>query len=208
MFAGGVLLAITIGIAIAGLYLNLNGMELAYHIHTSLIIFPIVVIAMVVRQLSLDLKRIMKIWMFPIFLVIMYCVINYSNLRIELSQEQIAGGVWFYPISLIGICFCLSLANGISHIKYLNHIFSLLGRYSFSIMAMHFFVLKLVDRVYSLIIGEKDPAVIGHWVVSYPQLWLVYAVMGSIVPMAIVWICHKIIKSRVNRTPGTSLYKE
>lgn len=202
----GILIAITIVIGVVAVYLNLNGMELAYHIHTALVVFPIVIIAMLIRQLKLDLKLIMKPWMFPMFLIIMYLTINYFNIRIELSQEQIAGGMLFYPISLIGICFCLSLANGILRIKYLNCIFSLLGKYSFSIMAMHFFVIKLIDRVYSFVIGEKDPAVIGQWVTSWPHLWLVYMVLGSLLPMLLAWICHRIVKGKkVNSGNVTSL---
>lgn len=189
----------------AGVFLNKNGMELAFHIHTSLVVFPVVLIAYFVKKYIHDVKNYAKIWLAPIEAILIWCIVNILNWRIELSKEQIINGIAFYAVSILGIMFCLSLANCLDYLKWTRILFSFLGRYSYAIMALHFFMIKIVDRIYCFVIGEKDPAVIGAWVCSYSnRLWLVYVIVGSLTPALIMytinrarrWIEHKILLKR------------
>ena len=54
-------------------------------------------------------------------------------------------GVLFYPISIIGIYFVLSLSDLSERIRPLAKILAFLGRHSFDIMAIHFTLFKLID---------------------------------------------------------------
>ena len=182
-----------IAIGSAGIILNLNGLELAFHIHTSLIIYPIVLLAYYIKVYVPDIKKYAKVWLTPIFLVALWCIINILKWRVELSKEQIVSGPMFYIVSIIGIIFCLCLGNCFNCLKWTRVLFSFLGKYSFAIMALHFWVIKLVDRVYCYAIGEKDPAIIGAWVCAYSdKLWIIYVIAGSIVPAVLIYSAKKL----------------
>ena len=85
------------------------------------------------------------------------------------------------------------LAKIIEKIPHFNKFIACLGENSFAIMALHFIAIKLVDRIYCFIIGEKDPAIISKWVYSYPKLGWVYLIAGTVLP-AIFGIIMKRIK--------------
>ena len=188
-----IIIFFTIIIGGMGVFFNIRHIELSYNIHTSFLVFPICILAYFINKMQIDIKRYASIVLTISCGCILFAFIK-CGYRIELSQEQIVNGYIFYFISIIGIVFCLSLAKIIQKIKRIGSAFSLLGRYSFSIMALHFFVIKIVDRIYAWIVGEKDPAIFGKWVTAYSdKLWVIYILVGSFFPILIpvFWKCIK-----------------
>ena len=192
-----ILLIITGLIGYIGVYYNLLPMEMAYHIHTGLVVFSVCTLAYILKKKNVDIKKICKgIGVIPAAGILYICVYK-MGMQIELSKEQIINGYMFYIVSIIGIIFCFCLANIIEKVKLINSIFALMGRYSFSIMAMHFFVVKCIDRAYAYKIGETDRTVISQWVTTYAdQMWPFYIILGSILPAVIFWGCDK-VKNKV-----------
>ena len=80
---------------------------------------------------------------------------------IELSVNQILHPVLFYPVTLLGIYFCIGLAKILGKNPYTEKFFSLVGKESFHIMALHFLGFKIVDRIYSSVYGITDAEKIG-----------------------------------------------
>ena len=190
-----IIIFFTIIIGGMGVFFNIRHIELSYNIHTSFLVFPICILAYFINKMQIDIKRYASIVLTISCGCILFAFIK-CGYRIELSQEQIVNGYIFYFISIIGIVFCLSLAKIIQKIKRIGSAFSLLGRYSFSIMALHFFVIKIVDRIYAWIVGEKDPAIFGKWVTAYSdKLWVIYTLVGSFFPILIP-VFWKYIKKR------------
>ena len=68
-----------------------------------------------------------------------------NGIGIELSKYEIASSVLFYPISIIGILFCLALAQIIWKCNRLTMVISYLGRNSLDIMIYHVVAFKMVD---------------------------------------------------------------
>lgn len=110
---------------------------------------------------------------------------------------MIAGGIPFYIISLAGILFCLSLGRVIEGIPVLKNLIALCGKNSFSIMALHFLIIKFIDFVYSKFAGVSDPALISKWVCSYPdRLFCFYLFFSCFIPVVIGVSAEKILLKR------------
>lgn len=192
---GMIIIFISIIIGYIGVFFNIRHIELSYNLHTSFLVFPICILAYYINKKQIDLKKYANIILAVSCGSILFTFVKHGY-RIELSQEQIVNGHIFYFISIIGIAFCLSLAKMCQKIKRIGYALSLLGRYSFSIMALHFLVIKIVDRIYALIVCEKDPVIFGKWVTAYSdKLWGIYILAGSFLPILIP-VFWKHIKKR------------
>ena len=92
--------------------------------------------------------------------------------------------VMFYIITTTGIVFCLTLAKFLIKIPIIKNIFSIIGKHSFAIMALHFVFIKSVDVIYSYFINETRPEIIGKWITSYPnKLFIAYLIAGTLIPV-------------------------
>jgi fucose 4-O-acetylase-like acetyltransferase len=103
---------------------------------------------------------------------------------IELSVNQIITPYLFYPTTIVGIYFCLSLARTFSKFKVPRKAFSYIGRNSFHIMALHLVSIKLVDVLYGILTNQGA----GVYV-KFPfafNLWYIYYPVGVLLPLAII----------------------
>ena len=99
---------------------------------------------------------------------------------IELSRFMLISPAAFFPVTFIGIGFCLSLARIFSW-NCFGKIFSYIGRHSFVIMAGHFLAMKLVDWCICVISGRTDGmSVFPH---TFYSAWPVYYVAGVGLPL-------------------------
>lgn len=191
-----VLFLLTAAIGYIGVRSNQRGVSLTYHIHTAFVVFPVSVAAYLLQRRGTDIKRYAKAAISLPLLFILYLFVAVCEFRIELSAEQIVNGCLFYVISAVGIAFCLCLANLIEKWKPLACIFAILGRYSFSVMAMHFLVFKLIDRLYALGIGETDAAIYAAGITAFPQLRPLYVLVASALPACLAYGFHAITDKR------------
>lgn len=122
---------------------------------------------------------------FLILLLVVYSDIGY----IELSQNLIINPVLFYPVTIIGIVFCVSLAKLILSNNFLANIVSCLGKHSFHIMALHFVVFKLFDWVWGTIFAVENQ-VLSQFPFSFDGLGIVYTVLGCFVPVILLHIIN------------------
>ncbi|SLM62869.1 MULTISPECIES: acyltransferase family protein [Dickeya] len=101
----------------------------------------------------------------------------------------------FYVLSVIGIYQCMYLAKLIKEkLGVIANIFSMMGKYSFEIMAFHFLCFKIFDVLYSKAIGVEEPSVIETLPLSYEYLWPIYILIGCFVPT----VCAAFIKNSLN----------
>lgn len=198
-----IILVLTVLYAILGIYLNTNKLFLEYHIHTVFLVVPICVMGYFCREYIEKIKSVKKLNIaIPTLILtasfLLYIIIE-KQMQIELSKEMIINGHMFYIVSFVGICFCLSLGSIIERIPLLNKVVELCGKHSFSIMALHFACVKGVDVIYSRIINETNPEIISKWVTSYPEkLWIIYVIVGCIIPLIFSIIIEQIKKYREN----------
>lgn len=176
---------------IIGVYLNENKLYISYHLQTSFLVIPICLLGYFLRMYSEKLKEIKKLKIASFITIICFIFLIYiilvENMRIELYKQMIIDGYMFYIVSIIGICFCLSLSAIIEKIPKISGMLALVGKYSFSIMALHILCVKIAN-VLLYRINEN----ISN------KLWIIYVLVGIFIPMLFALLMEK-IKLKVNK---------
>ena len=140
--------------AIAGIYMNYQEFYLTYHVQTSFLAVPIMYLGWIIKK---NIKNIEKYvcWQGAIVSAIILTITVYSNITVELSANRL-GNIWlFYPITIIGIYFCLCLSELTTRINVFYNAIKFIGRYSFHFMALHFLVFKILDKFVALYKGDS-----------------------------------------------------
>ena len=187
---------------ISGVLAYLAKTQLIFNIQVCFIVLPICVTAYIIKSLAgFEISEYLKIYIAVPLCALLYILVKYKNLQVELAQN-IVPGIWFYVLSFCGIYVCMYLSKVLTKIPFISKVVAFCGKYSFSIMALHFLVIKLCDRVYTFAIGEKNPAIIGKWVCSYPEkLWPVYLIAGTIIPALAGYLFNKFKNYAQNNLP-------
>lgn len=166
--------------------------------HNAFLMLPVCLEAYFVRKLKDPLKYI-NVYVAVIFAAAIAVLVNRWGFRVELSANMYPGLFWLYVLSFMGIYVCGALSVIINKIPKVNKFIGFLGENSFAIMALHFLVIKMVDRIYCFAIGEKNPEIIGKWVCSYPdKLWWVYLIAGTVLP-ALAGLVLKGVKTYISK---------
>lgn len=156
-----------------------NQLGLLCNLQIAYLLVPIVAFGSYFQRFSLE-KKLNIVGMFFSFLVLLY--ITYSDLgMIELSKNQILNRWLFYPVTLCGIYFALSMTKYISKIIFLEKMLAFIGRYSFDIMAMHFLAFKIVDLFACKFTGQME--LLSVFPYSYTGLWPIYYIVGIVMPI-------------------------
>ena len=114
------------------------------------------------------------------------------HIFIDLASMHIPG-VLFYPISIIGIYFVLSLSDLSERIRPLAKVLAFLGRHSFDIMAIHFTLFKLIDCAYARFILKEIPETLSNFPVSFRyEMGPFYILIGLFLPALIGWCIDRI----------------
>lgn len=185
-----IIILIGIAFSIIGVIMNMKNMGLFYHSQTSILVIPIFIIAYYVRYIK-DINPFLKWYAFIPSIIFLYLCVNKFSWSIELSENHIPSYM-FYVISIVGIYICLYLSKILLKLKYIKKYFMLIGKYSFEIMALHFFCIKLTDVVYAGIKGETNSLVYGIFPTAYNEIWLIYVIVGTLLPCIIMILYKKI----------------
>lgn len=168
-------------LGVLGIALNLKGISLSYHIHTSFLVMPILVCGYFLRVFCADLRIILKFWAAVPLAIGFWYAVNKLHWWVDLAAEQIIGPWQFYVISVVGIYLCMYAAKVIQKTHILSKYFILIGKYSFEIMACHFLTTKIVDIIYAKMIGEINKEIYGKFVCAYSnELWPMYLLAGTL----------------------------
>lgn len=192
-----VIISASILFAILGVKLNMQNTNITYHLQTVFLVIPIFVLAYYVRKIK-DINPYLKWYIFIPSIVFLWLCVNKFSWNVELSNNQIPNYM-FYIVSIVGIYACLYLSKVILKLKYIKKYFELIGTYSFEIMALHFLSLKIVDLIYALIINESNKSIYGVFPYAYSDLWLIYAIVGTLLPCLIMIIYNKCFKVIINK---------
>lgn len=189
-----VLIVCALFFAAFGLYVNHTGIWLNYHIQTSLIAVPIMVLGWFARKNFHKIEKYFD-WRMCILCTALMIVFIKCGGEVELYQNR-TGFYAFYPITVIGISFCISLAKLLMRLPdALRRGISFIGRNSFHYMALHLVFFKLTDLVAVKI--KNDPAeVLLTFTRSYQELDFLYPI-AAIGGVSLLLILAKKIKSRV-----------
>lgn len=181
-------------VGLAGVFLNMRQCALPYNLQTALLVVPLYFIAWCLKLYLQNMKNYFVWYGCLISAVLLYLINNRLNIFIELASMNIPG-LWFYPISLLGIYFVLSLAAMAEKLPFLSGLLTFLGRHSFDIMALHFTVFKLIDYVYARYLLQEIPDNLARIPVSFTdELVPVYLIIGTLVPAGIGFLVNRIVR--------------
>ena len=153
---------------------------------TSILAMPIMFAGWVVKKNMQSLEKLICIWGLIISGVLLFSLVHFNVLTIELAVNQL-GNMWlFYPVTLVGIYFCLCISKVVIKIPGIGNGLKFIGKNSFHFMALHFIVFKILDRIISLIKGD-DISVANVFPHSY-DLGLIYTVVAVLIIVAVVYI--------------------
>lgn len=181
----GVRILCYLAVGMLGLLATEKGYGLLYSMHIAFLMIPVIAlghyVALYREQWKLD-KCINIFGLLISFFGLVY-VLRLNIGIIELSKFMIINRYLFYPVTVCGIWFCLCLGKLFCKSKLLTAGFSLAGRMSFDIMALHFLALKLVDYAACLILGQMEN--VGAFPHTFIRLWPVYYVVGMVFPIVL-----------------------
>lgn len=172
---------------LGGVIANLGNMNLMWHTQTSILVVPIICAGYLFNRYSLLEKRIFHWYIALPCLVFLHYFIIENGYQIELSAELIGGKYLFYPLSFAGVYLIFYVATLLDKVVLLRKVFSFVGQYSFDIMAMHFFIMKLVDVIFGTITGQAVET-IYVFPTAYGYLWPIH-LLASLTIAPFLRIC-------------------
>lgn len=183
--------------SIVGIVLNYKEVYLNYHIQTSILGISIIYLGCFYKKYRMKFEKYLKWWYAPILGTMIWGILSLKIGMIELSVNQIMHPALFYPVTLIGILFCLCLAEGIKKVRPFCKMFATIGKNSYHIMALHFLAFKCVDLV-AVRIFKDGNGVLGKFTVSYENLWWIYYIAGIAIPIAVIYAL-KYIRNKLSK---------
>ncbi len=176
-----------------GLGVYAQNLSLAWHIQTSVLAVPVVYGGYAVRKHWDCIKRFIPSWGFAAAGCILYWIVTRPVGFVELSLNQIISPWLFYPITAVGVYFCMSLGKFLGRRNLSGRLFSCIGKNSYHIMALHFFAFKIVDMVYGTL-TQKEASVICIFPHAFDYLWPVYDFFGIVMPLIFVGVIRLGVK--------------
>lgn len=192
-----ILVVLLIGFVGMGLTQMHNGWISKWYVDLAMVITPILYLGYFMKSKGWisKSKYSSKSWMIMIVSAELIIIVNaITGLRVEFSQHEYYGGIGLYPMVVLGLIFCLCLGKVVRRNRCLSVIFSICGRYSFWIMALHFLIFKIIDRLYYYLYAARieDISVVYYFPYSFPQCRPFYIILGCGIPVMMAVIFGKL----------------
>jgi len=170
---------------VLGIYFNTKDILLSYHMQTSLLAVPILYLGYWLKKNWEKIKKYCGLIGGGVSVLLLVFILHRTGKVIELSINSIMSPVLFYPVTLLGLYFCMCLANLIEKNNLTRKLFSYIGQNSFHIMALHFLCIKIVDFIYYHIMGMNDPSILMAFPNSF-RIRPVYYIVAVFLPLGLV----------------------
>lgn len=162
-----------------GIYTTERQFGLLFNIQISYLMVPIIAIGHYFKIYG-NKKNLNIAGMLAAALIMIY-VLSADYGIIELSKYMILNRWLFYPVTVCGIYFCLSFTKFLSRCRIVEKAMSIMGQYSFDIMAMHFIAFKVVDFIACKVTNHEE--LLGVFPHSFIDLWPIYYIVGILLPI-------------------------
>ncbi len=177
----------------------LNGMEieLIYKMQVSFLAVPICYCGYFCKKYFSVVRKSLKWYGALVAAAVIYLLLALKVGIIELYLGELMRGWLFYPVTLMGIYYCLSLAATINKVKYVKGIFAYIGKNSFHIMALHCTAFKVLDVCAGRLLAKSAevyvvfPIAFDFWYLYYP----VGVFLPLLLPLAIAYV-KKLMKRK------------
>ena len=178
-------------LTLLGIVLNGNNINFLYHLQTTLVVLPFLLIGFWTRK---GYFKFLKPHLFlSLLCVFITCsCLYYVEGAVELSINSLWVPPLFYLCATMMIYAVYTFSCFTSHCLVLKDILSYIGQNTVSIMGLHFLAFKLFDFFIILFI-TKDYAILSESLVSYPEWSIIYTFIGVFLSLLIDFAIKKII---------------
>lgn len=109
------------------------------------------------------------------------------------SLDLIFGNVYMgmYTVAFCGIYVCLVFARVLNKTSVIANAISYIGKKSFWIMVLHFPLIKIIDKIWSIHIGDSNRELYLRLPHSFPEFGPIYVTVGIIIPLLLAWSVEK-----------------
>ncbi len=184
--------------AAVGFFLNITNIQIYYHCQTSFLAVPVCYLGYFCRKYFSIVRKSLKWYGAILVAAALYGLLLLNVGVVELYLGELMNGWLFYPVTALGIYYCLCLAEIVNKIKYVNNALAYIGKNSFHVMALHCTAFKLLDVCIGRLRGISAeaysvfPVAFECWYLYYP----VGVLLPLLVPLAIGQIKKRIEKIR------------
>lgn len=189
-----VLLGIAIILGITGVFYQYSSIIKPYSLDYALRMQPILALGLIAKEYKLVsyIKKHAFLTLSTSITLLLTATYFYYAHGSRADNHHAITGIIYYPMIILGITFCSSLAELINN-SYSQKYISYIGQHTFIIMAMHFQAFKLVDLLLSKLFKENYDMSI--FPVSNPKLYsrCLYFIVGLCIPLIIITSLRKII---------------
>ena len=198
--------------AFLGLYTNKSGMFFTYHLQTAILGVPILYLGYFFQKLRTAYPIPEKVGtiLHPVLCLasaaFLFWFLSLQIGFVELSINNIITARLFYPITAVGLLFCVSLASVLQRSKRCTALISYLGSISFHIMALHFVVFKVFDRIFGALTGA-DVQFFLRFPTGLSNYGLLYTLLGLAVPALLVFL-FRLCKQKLQNARESKTKKE
>lgn len=174
-----------------------------YYLDKALIMLPIIHIGYLAKNVKLKniIEKITKLEMFPIYGGCIIILNFITGMQVEITKELYYGYVWFYPMTFLGILFCISLSSLLKMGRRYSHIMQEIGSRSFEVMAFHFIAFKSADFVLAKTIYrnfDNIKSMVKYFPISFSDFRWLYIICGISISYGISKL-YDYIKEKISR---------
>ena len=174
-------------LAVIGYPLIINHIQLPADMQIAFVVMPFIWVGYVLRNYKGDIEKLLN----PIVAIIAFAIVAVVSC---FKSVDFAMG-WEFPymhvISLLGIYGCLYVVKLIAKFNVSTGIMAFIGELSLYIMFIHFFILRIMDRIICNITGED---MFDTMPVSFPNLWWLYLLICVPVSIGLAWLLKKCVQ--------------
>ncbi len=172
------------------------------YLDKALIMLPVIYIGYLVQNDKLNsiIERITKLGMFPIYGGCITILNFITGLQVEITKDLYYGYVWFYPMTFLGILFCISLSSLSKSGRRCSHIMQEIGSRSFEVMAFHFMAFKATDLILAKTIYrnfDNMKSMVKYFPISFSDFRWLYIICGIGISYSISKLCD-CIKGKIS----------
>lgn len=180
---------------VLALYVNEAGIVWSYQLQTSLLGVPVIFAGYFYKIHAEKLQKYVSIVGAGGSAAVLLYILSLNIGSIELSVNSIINPFIFYPVTFLGIYFCLGFAKLIDKISLFRKIFSVIGKNSFHIMALHFLAFKLLDLLFAITHRQMDITGVSKFTHADYGMTFEYVLAGIIFPLGIIFLLTKFKKA-------------
>lgn len=167
-------------ISFIGIILTRYNILSFWHINISLSMILVMFMGLLYKKYQNKINQVLSSNIYIYIMIVIFVINAITGLELSLASRKMYKYIGLYPMILLGLVFCISLAQRIMKNELINKTLQICGNSSYYIMAYHFTIFCIIDIAYikAFNLGQEVmfPA-------TFPWLIPLYTILGCLIPI-------------------------